>query len=87
MGASSESKKRESAQTKVPPSPAFYSHVETCQQETFSQVNTGFLEDLALMILMKGVGVVVIVLCSLRGPTGFNVWLFFMVFEAGPCLN
>lgn len=49
--------KRESQlKPKFPPSPAFYSHVETCQQETFSQVNTGFLEDLALMILMKGVG-------------------------------
>ena len=46
-------RENETAQTKVPPSPAFYSHVETCR-ETFSQVNTGFLEDLASTKLMKG---------------------------------
>lgn len=34
----------------------FISHVETCQRETFSQVNTGFLEDLAWMRLLMGMG-------------------------------
>lgn len=36
----------ETVQTKVPPLPVFYSHVETCQGETFSQVNTGFRKSL-----------------------------------------
>lgn len=63
-------REEETAQTKVPPSPAFYSHVETCR-ETFSQVNTGFLEDLALMKLMRD-----IVSWLLKGPTGFNIGAF-----------
>lgn len=55
----------------------FLSHVETCQWETFSQVNTGFLEDLAWMRLLMGGAVVEDRSGARRDAAQFSAWASF----------
>lgn len=85
VGASSVSRRkgvRLKFKVKFLPRLRFISHVETCQRETFSQVNTGFLEDLAWMTLLMGGGSSVVADRSgaRRDATWFSAWASFHFF-------